>query len=256
MRTLLHIEARDLTFKDQPDGWHAADIVVRCVLFGDNGRIVEEHDRSFTMRLRGKTYQRALSAGLNYTFNMPVKKTGFYQYHVALLDPSSGHVGSAGQSVEIPDLKHDRLALSGIVMKGVADVAPPKQASAEAAQSREGADDAEDADPTPYVRRFRRGTSVDYGYVIFNARPSKETGATHLAVQTRLFRDGQLVSSDDSSVEVQQRAGTTQVVNGGRLRLGTNLLPGDYALQVVANDPLADKDHRTTTQWIDFVIVQ
>lgn len=264
VRTLLHIDARDLAFKDQPDGWRAADMVVRCVLFGDNGRIVEEHDRSFTVRLRGKTFERALAAGLNYTFNMPVKKTGFYQYHVALLDPSSSHVGSAGQPVEIPDIKGARLAVSGIVMRGVPDqpqtrvvtAGAARTPDADAAQPAEGADLSELAETTPYVRRFRQGSAVDYSYIIFNARPSKQTGATAAAVRTRLFRDGELVSSSDSSVEVPQLAGPTRVVNGGRLSFGDRLAPGDYALQVIVTDPLADARHRTATQWIDFQIVK
>ncbi len=281
LRTLLHIEARDLAFKDQPDGWHAADIVVRGVLFGDDGKVAEEHDGSYTVRLRGKTYERALAHGFNYSFNMPVNKVGFYQYRVALLDPASSRVGSAGQPVEIPDLRRGTLALSGVLMKGVADPSLPKSAATDIAQAKEGVDekegageketaqeketaavssnaagDARVADPSPFVRRFRASGAVDYSYVIYNARPDRKIGMTRVTAVARLFREGQLVSSEESRIEVPQLFGATRLLNGGRLELAGKYPPGDYALQIVVTDPLADPKHRTATQWIDFEIVK
>ena len=44
-------------------------------------------------------------------------------------------------------------------------------------------------------------------------------------------------------------------VTGG-MRLGSDLTPGEYVLQVIATDPLADEKHRIATQWIDFEIVK
>ena len=44
-------------------------------------------------------------------------------------------------------------------------------------------------------------------------------------------------------------------VTGG-MRLGSDLIPGEYVLQVIATDPLADEKHRIATQWIDFEIVK
>jgi len=33
-------------------------------------------------------------------------------------------------------------------------------------------------------------------------------------------------------------------------------VPGDYVLQVIVKDMLADEKHRTVTQWMDFEIVK
>ena len=43
---------------------------------------------------------------------------------------------------------------------------------------------------------------------------------------------------------------------GGSIQLGTDLLPGEYVLQVIVRDLLADEKHRTATQWMDFEIVK
>lgn len=40
------------------------------------------------------------------------------------------------------------------------------------------------------------------------------------------------------------------------LKLGADLIPGEYVLQITATDPLADAKHRAATQWIDFEIVK
>jgi hypothetical protein len=43
---------------------------------------------------------------------------------------------------------------------------------------------------------------------------------------------------------------------GGAIQLGNSMEPGEYVLQVIVTDPLADKKHRIATQWMDFQIVK
>ncbi|MDQ3254577.1 MAG: hypothetical protein M3R15_11830 [Acidobacteriota bacterium] len=47
-----------------------------------------------------------------------------------------------------------------------------------------------------------------------------------------------------------------RLLHWARLRLGTNLPPGEYALQVVLTGMLASEKRRTMTQWIDFEIMK
>jgi hypothetical protein len=47
-----------------------------------------------------------------------------------------------------------------------------------------------------------------------------------------------------------------RLVGGGVIQLGVDLAPGDYVLQVIVNDALADKKHQTASQWMDFSIVK
>jgi hypothetical protein len=42
----------------------------------------------------------------------------------------------------------------------------------------------------------------------------------------------------------------------GALILGTDLVPGEYVLQIIVTDTLADKKYRVATQWMDFEIVK
>ncbi|MEP6818265.1 MAG: hypothetical protein ABJA18_01950 [bacterium] len=47
-----------------------------------------------------------------------------------------------------------------------------------------------------------------------------------------------------------------RIAAGSALQLGSDLLPGEYVLQITATDLLADQKHRVATQWIDFEVVK
>ncbi|MGH9945424.1 MAG: VWA domain-containing protein, partial [Pyrinomonadaceae bacterium] len=131
MRSLMHIDARDLKFTEEADGWRETKLDVLGVAFGDNGRVLEQSGVSHSLKFRGPAYEYILRNGLVFNFNVPVKKGGAYQLRVAVRDAITERVGSASQFVEAPDLKKDRLALSGLVINGLtaAEVAEETKAS-------------------------------------------------------------------------------------------------------------------------------
>ena len=57
------------------------------------------------------------------------------------------------------------------------------------------------------------------------------------------------------SFDPSQQADLERLSVGGRIQLGSQLAPGEYVLQVVVTDALADKQHRQATQWMDFEII-
>lgn len=256
LRTMLHINTRGLTFKREANGWQSTDLVLRGVIFGDNGKIVNEHRRQFTLRLRGATLKRIQSRGLNYVFNMPVKKPGAYQFRIAVLDPISGRIGSAGQFVEVPDLKKKRLALSGLIVRGLVAANAVGVPAKSITSAADGASDLQNNEATPAVRRFQQQMLLDYTYVVFNARIDKSAARPELSVRTQFFRDGQLVYDREIPAEVAMQIDPTRAIVSGRLQLGQEFLPGDYVLQITITDPLAPREHQKATQSIDFEIIK
>jgi hypothetical protein len=89
------------------------------------------------------------------------------------------------------------------------------------------------------------------------AQPEETTSAKpQLLTHLRLYRDGKLVyDGEPRPFDPQSQTDLKQLVAGGSLRLGSNLTPGDYALQVIAVDRLAKEKDRMATGWIDFEIV-
>ena len=111
MRSLLYIKGGDLTFTEQPDGWHQSVIDLVAMTFGDNGIVVDQLSHTHTLRLRGEAYENALKHGVTYSISVPIKKPGAYQLRTALRDVDSNRIGSASQFVEVPDINKKRLDL-------------------------------------------------------------------------------------------------------------------------------------------------
>ncbi|MBA2503722.1 MAG: VWA domain-containing protein [Pyrinomonadaceae bacterium] len=266
MRSLLHIDGSKLSFTEEADGWRKAVIDVMAVTFGDNGQVVDEINRTETIRARGNAYQNLLRDGFVYLLNVPVKKPGAYQLRVAVRDSASEHVGAASQFIEVPNLQKNRLTLSGLIVNSVAPTAKAENASnstarqpAQAATNDAGANAENDSDPlvSPAARRFRKGMILDYGYIIYNAQLDRATRLPQLTTQVRLFRDGQQIFSGSAApFNANQQIDPKRLAAAGRLRLGTNLQPGEYILQIVVTDALAKEKYRTTAQWTNFEIVE
>jgi VWFA-related protein len=268
MRSLVYIDTHDLSFATQADGSHKADLDVAAITFGDNGLAIDKVARTYELRLKEEDYQRVIKHGLIYSLNVPVKKAGAYQLRVAVRDAATERVGSAGQFIEVPDLNKNRLALSGIILGGMNRAAAQKTTVTEAtgaspapvSQSASASGDAADIyDPQagPAVRRLSHDMILDFGYVIYNAQLDRAGGRPQLTTQVRLFRDGQQVfAGKDLPFSADKQTDLKRLVAGGRLRLGTNLPPGEYVLQVIVTDALAKEKYRTASQWIDFEIVK
>jgi VWFA-related protein len=266
MRSLLHVNGSDLTFTDEPDGWHQAVFDVVAITFGDNGNVVDRPlSRTHTLRVRGDAYKDVLKEGFVYFITVPIKKPGAYQLRAALRDHGSERVGSASQFVEVPDIKKNRLTLSGVVVTGIEPQAKKKQESSGAANppaqnpAGDNADRDEVSDPTnsAAVRQFHRGEILQYGFAIYNAHLDKNTSKTELQIQARLFRDGQAVfTGKEQPFNLNNPTDLKRLGASGALLLGTEMTPGEYVLQVVVTDQLADQKHRVATQSIDFEVVK
>lgn len=258
MRSIVHVNARDLTFTDQPDGWHQAVFDVLAITFGDNGAVVDQLGRTQTIRVKGKAYEGALKDGFTFNITVPVKKPGAYQLRTAVRDSASERVGSASQFIEVPDLKKNRLALSGIMIKGMT-LQAFNQGGSGSAEKEESDDSINESDPnaSPAVRRFKQGLVMVYALVIYNAQLDKTTVKPQLKTQVRVFRDGkQVFSGIEIPFDPSKQIDLKRLQVAGALQLGSAMVPGEYVVQIVVTDPLAKEKHRVASQWIDFEIVK
>jgi len=153
--------------------------------------------------------------------------------------------------------------LSGIVVAGL-DPAPisaarlsPIAASEPATGATPGTTESEfETQASPAVRRLHPGMLLNYAYSIYNAARDKHSNRPQLQTQARLFRGAQLIYTGKVVALDADQPPLKPISAVGTLQLGANETPGDYYLQVIVTDLLADKKHNTTTSWIDFEIVQ
>jgi VWFA-related protein len=257
MRSIVHVNARDLTFTDQPDDWHQAVFDILALTFGDNGVIVDQLARTQTMRIRGKSYERILKDGFTYNITVPVKKPGAYQLRAALRDTATERVGSASQFIEVPDLKKNRLALSGIMIKGMSFQAFDQGGSGAAQEEADKSIGESDPNASPALRRFKQGLVMIYAMVIYNAQLDKATGKPQLKTQVRAFLDGKPVfTGTEIPLDLTKQLDLKRLQVAGAIQLGSAMVPGEYVIQIVVTDELAKQKYRVASQWIDFEIVK
>ncbi|HEY0323891.1 MAG TPA: VWA domain-containing protein [Pyrinomonadaceae bacterium] len=240
MRSFLYVDANDLTFTEEADGWRTATFDVVAVTFDEGGNVVDQMSRTDALRVRGEGYQQVLKHGFVYFVVLPIKKSGAYQLRAVLRDHNSERIGSASQFVEIPDLKKGRLALSGLMLS-----------------TKEEAGRQPDPQAGEAVRHFKSGMVMRYSFVIYNARLDKDSRSPQLQVQVQLFRGGQPVFTGKvQSFPLNNPPDLGRLAASGAVTLGTNMVPGEYVLQVTVNDLLADEKRRTVSQWIDFEVMK
>jgi VWFA-related protein len=247
LNTMLYIDGKDLQFTDEPDGWHKAVIDVVAVTFGDNGQPVDSSDRTYTIRARNESFENARK-GLIYSVSHPVAKPGAYQMRVVVRDATSEEFGSASQFIEAPDVARGRLTLSSVIVKELEQPGPATP------DHPEGQVATNNIQGSAAVRVFHKGEQILYGYEILNA----ETGGgqpPQLESQTRLFRDGkQVYEGKVNPLAMTGQQDPKRLVAGGSMKLGAQIAPGDYVLQVIVTDKLAKDKYRTATQWMDFEV--
>jgi hypothetical protein len=205
------------------------------------------------LRVRGEAYESLLHDGFVSVFTLPVKKTGVYQLRVAVRDLASRRLGAAGQVVEVPDLSNDSLALSGLILSS-SDYLDAALAQFNGQDTHERRDEVEAA--VPAVRQLRSGVIPGYAFYVYNARVG-ENGQPRLKVQVHLLRDGkQVYTSAEKPIDFDQTSDPKRLLVTSRLMPDERLPAGEYGLQVVVTDMLANDQHRSVTQSIDFEIVQ
>ena len=231
VKVLLHVDARDITFTETPEGNYKASFEMAAVAFDDNGKVAQQLARSQPLTVQADHYERLFRDGLVYTITLPMKKPGSYQVRMAVRDDDSGRLGSDSQAVEVPENRPSRLSVAGLIVQGVNT------------EIRGG----------PAVRRFASGDTFEYSYLVYGARQS----ATDLTTQLKLFHGSEEVFTGDVlPATTAKELNRESIVVGGTFRLGSALPPGDFFLQVIVTDKLAPRDAQSSSQWIDFEIVK
>lgn len=253
LRSFVYFRPRDLTFTEEAGGWHVASFDLKGILFGDNGRVLSERSLTTTLRLPDAAYERVQHHGMIHSFDIPTKQTGAFQLRIAVREVGSSRIGAAGQFVEIPDLRKGRLALSGIVVRDAANIAAGS-ASADAAARAASADL---VTGNPAWREFKQGATLVFAYAIYNARLDNASQLPGLTAHTRVFRDGQVIfTGNPAPVDVKGQTDPQRITTASVLQLGSQMLPGEYVVQIIVTDNSIKDKPRVAMQWIDLEVVK
>ena len=256
VRSLLHVDAQDLKFTDEADGSKKASFDLLAMSFGDNGQVVDRIGKSYTFNVKGAAYERVLKEGFVYYFSFPVKKPGAYQLRVAIRDSQTSKVGSASQFIEVPDLKKNRLTISGIVLETFTTAQWQAYSSDQPPTGAASVDLSTNPMNDTSLRKFRRGSILRYGFEVYNASLNAAQ-RPNLSAKIRVFRDGALVlDGKDIPLDLLGQTDLERVKSVGAISLGSEMPTGDYILQIIVTDNNINKENRKiSTQFVQFELV-
>ena len=248
--SFVYINAKDLKFTDEPNDKKKVTFDILAVSYGTGGVPIDQLAKTYTLTLDSENYQKITKDGFVYYFTFPIKKPGAYQMRIAIRDHADEKVGSASQFIEVPNVKNNRLTLSGIVL----DNLTIEQWNNEGKLSPTDTKKPSGIDPliSTSLRRFKRGTILRYAFEIYNAKQPPQ-----LQTQTRIFHDGKLIyEGKQVPVDLTGQTDVRIVKTAGAINLGTEMQTGDYVLQIVTTDASAKEKNKVSAQFVTFEITQ
>lgn len=245
IQALVYIDAKDLRFAEG-NGNRKANFDIVAMTFGDNGVPVSRISKNYTIEVSEKVYQNMLANGFVYTLGVPLKKSGAYQFRIALRDTNSDKVGAASQFVEVPNFKK-KMSISNLILD---NFTPEALQKIKLGNSRDSSDRTALLNTT--LREFKRGTILRYDYVIYNPKQRQS-----LTVQTRLIRDGKVIYEETPApLKTDAQMDLMRLQSSGAITLGKNLEVGSYILQTIIVDAAAKGKDSFATQFVEFEIVE
>jgi len=248
VKSYLHIDSKSLMFSTQANGDKKTSFEVIALSFGDNGIAADQMARKFTLTIPSAAYERSLESGLVYQFVFEAKKPGGYQYRIALRDLETNKVGSASQFITVPNVKKDRLTLSGVVLEAMSKTEWQKITSGTATY----AEISKNIDPQTdtALRQFKQGEVMRYALQVYNAKP--QSGKAPLVGQIKIFRNGSLFYEGKTDPINVSDPNDVQYVGG--MMMGKDMDAGDYILQIQVWQ--TDEPKRAATQFVEYEIVE
>ena len=251
IRSLIHINGKDIKFVPDTNGSMKAVFDVVAVTLNAKNDVIDEFNRTHTIRVEKRALPLIAQNGLVYSTDVAVKKSGVYNFRVAIRDVNSKFIGSAVQIVKVPKLKKAKIYLSGLTMGTINQEGKFISTSS---SSLKKAISLVHSRGIPAIRSFQPGSVLAYGYNVYNARIDKSTNTPKVLISANVYRNGALVSDGDAElVKFGKQTDMSRLKSVGYMKLPKKISAGDYALQIILRDLVSNK---TTSQWIDFEITQ
>jgi len=248
-----HIDPKDLTFSDAPDGWKTASFNIVAVAFGNNGVPIEQKEAEYTIKAKGPTFDTMMQKGFVYVLMVPIKSPGVYQYRVAVRDKTSGKVGSTSQIIEVPDLGKRKLTLSNLFAENVSMSVWQNIAAGKVGNGPGQMQVPSTLLYDTVLRKFVAGSVLRYGFEVYNAKGETQS-MPKLETQAQILQNDRVVVEGNlNKVDSSTQTDPKHVRVSGAIMLKDTLQPGDYLLKMTVVDRAGKQ---TATQVLPFTIVK
>jgi len=260
----VHVAPEGIRFEEKSPGCYVANLEILMMPrllseANDSGHLTSQMT---TIEACGATAQTLLREGFVYKVRSKIDHPGPYEMRIAVrntvqgdqtsvgaktliarsgVTPAVVKIGSATEFVEVPDLRKNEFALSGIKLKTEGASIPKAIHTGTEGHTFEMAYRAPVAGD-PAVRQFHAGETIAYESTLFvrdNVRPTAEL---------QVLSESTPVHSEPAAFRGPDIAGTYHI--------DPETPPGRYFLGITPEDEPGTKHGRAATQWIDFEVVK
>jgi len=260
VRSWIHVDPSDLTMVETEDGGARIDLETLCLTSDISGRVHDFSRIKHTFdNIKPENIAWVQKHGIRFSMLLPVKKPGYYSVHIAVQDTESGKVGSAYQSVEIPDLGKKGLALSNIFMITSAEDLLWMR-SDETEEIAEGVFFPmfqENEVRSPALRTYTPGDKLQTLAILYNA-DVKAIARSEIETQSVMYKDGkEFMRNEPTPIDSNGVKNPDDIPFLQKLTIGMDMTPGDYVLQLLVIDKKNDKKEKgVASQALGFTIAE
>ncbi|MGA2136617.1 MAG: VWA domain-containing protein [Bryobacteraceae bacterium] len=229
VHNLLYIDPREITFQTDLFGTHYAALDLYILASGYGVDPLASVSRHISIDANDERLKKLQTGGLLLTLDVPVKHPGPYQVRACVLDSIARTAGSAGQYIDVPDLKKQHVALTTPLIDDVSNPAETRFNDVPSA-----------------LREFHAGSRLAFAFRVETDKPGKYD------TEIQLYHDRTPVL--ENPVAVAPAPGKDAHAVSGELRLKNALPPGQYYLQAMATDHTGKTPH-SASSWIEFEVV-
>lgn len=237
LQASMQISRAGLTFADI-NGKQTATVDVAGIILDQNGKQVTSFNKRITIGADSNAVDPVRNL-VFYNYDASLGP-GNYQIRAGVRDTKSGRIGSATQSVEIPDISTGRLALSSLMLNEHTEADDEEEAS-EKIGMRKGV-----------AQRFARDARLRFLTYVYNAAPvAANDNEPDLNVDVKILRGNQpILSPAFREVVIDRGTNAKSFPYVAEIPLA-GLQAGEYTLHVTVTDLTT---RASATQQITFVV--
>jgi hypothetical protein len=218
-----NVDVRTLSFVRLRDHRQATLETVAIVLDDAGTPVSTLPTQRTSMDIGDADYERLVRDGIPYQNSVTVTP-GRYQVRLAAREDATGLLGSAWQTVEVPNLAPGHLALSSLFLLREGETPQPADPAASQLVLRNA----------QALRRFSRAESLYAQIYAYN--PKRDgTGASDLVSQAQVLRGGHLLGTAAPETVEEAGPGGPPLLHTSRIKL-QHFEPGEYELRVTVTD--------------------
>jgi hypothetical protein len=217
---------------------HVVQLEILYVIYDSSGKQVDGTSAHAEGQLAPERLAQAKTAGYKFSHRLTLKP-GVYQARIGVREEGTDRVGTAAAWVEVPEVAHEKLEMSSLILRNPLDITP-------AATEGINVSELEQVKMVQGIPLYARNDFCDYSFRVY--RGPQPSADSELLMMKELLRDGNPLKQEQwHSISAEQKNIDTKGwfdLDGEVDTSGFD--PGIYELRISVKDAKSNKTVQRT----------